>query len=268
MSLLEDPRKAVVVGTPISLISYDEVIEAVATGAGDRALTVAVCNVHSVMSARRDPALSRALAEVDIATPDGVPLVWAIRMTHGSRQERVYGPDLMLKMLDASEQRGWRHYLYGATPGTLTALRGAIEELAPTAKIVGWESPPFRELTAQEEKEAVDRIRESGANIVWVGLGMPKQELWVNRVASHLPGVALIGVGAAFDFIAGTKRQAPPWMRSAGLEWLFRLIQEPRRLWRRYLWNNPVYLVLMARQAIAQRLQDRIGASKRGPDNP
>lgn len=252
------PRKALIVGTPISLTSYDEVIEAVAVGRSDRAMTIAVCNVHSVMSARKNAALRRALATVDVATPDGVPIVWAIRLSVDPSQERVYGPDLMLKMLIASEQRGWRHYLYGSTSETLDALRTTISELVPEAQVVGWESPPFRPLTPEEEDETIDRIRDSGADIVWIGLGMPKQELWMDRISSRLPEVTLVGVGAAFDFIAGTKRQAPAWMRSSGLEWLFRLIQEPRRLWRRYLWNNPAYLLLMAREVVSRRFNARV----------
>jgi N-acetylglucosaminyldiphosphoundecaprenol N-acetyl-beta-D-mannosaminyltransferase len=258
------PVKTPVVGTPISMTSYDEVLETLSTRRSDRALTVAVCNVHSVMSARKDPSLRSALDSADIATPDGVPLVWGIRWTADPGQERVYGPELMVRSLVASGTMGWRHYLYGSTPETLVLLETAIAELAPQATIVGTESPPFRELTDDEEEAVLDRIRDSGAEVVWVGLGMPKQELWMSQVASRLPGVALLGVGAAFDFLAGTKRQAPAWMQRAGLEWLFRFIQEPGRLWRRYLWNNPAYLVLLARQVITSRLRGRSVSTPRG----
>ena len=257
------PDKTPVVGTPISMTSYDEVLQTLTSRRPDRALTVAVCNVHSVMSARKDPALRRALDGADIATPDGVPLVWAIRWTADPAQERVYGPELMVRSLAASGELGWRHYLYGSTPETLAALEAAIAELAPHAAVVGSESPPFRQLTDTEEREVLERIRASGAEVVWVGLGMPKQELWMSRVAPQLPGVALLGVGAAFDFLAGTKRQAPAWVQRAGLEWLFRLVQEPRRLWRRYLWNNPAYLVLLARQVLTGRLRRRSARASR-----
>jgi len=251
------PAKTPVVGTPISMTSYDEVLQALATRRSDRALTVAVCNVHSVMSARNDPNLRSALIDADIATPDGVPLVWGIRWTANPGQERVYGPELMVRSLVASGTKGWRHYLYGSTPATLASLKAAIAELSPEASIVGTESPPFRRLTDAEERAVIDRLQNSGADVVWVGLGMPKQELWISRVAPHLPGVALLGVGAAFDFLAGTKRQAPAWLQRAGLEWLFRLIREPRRLWRRYLWNNPAYLLLLAHQVIKGKLRRR-----------
>lgn len=257
------PPKTPVVGTPISMTSYDEVLQALASRRSDRALTVAVCNVHSVMSARKDPVLRSALHEADIATPDGVPLVWGIRWTADSDQERVYGPELMVRGLAASGTMGLRHYLYGSTPETLASLEKAIEDQAPQASIVGIESPPFRQLTEAEEREVIDRIRASGADVVWVGLGMPKQELWINQAAPELPGIALLGVGAAFDFLAGTKRQAPGWMQRAGLEWLFRLIQEPRRLWRRYLWNNPAYLVLLVRQVITERFRSTPAAASR-----
>lgn len=259
------PPKTAVVGTPISMTSYDEVLGALETRRSDRALTVAVCNVHSVMSARKDPMLQAALDEADVATPDGVPLVWAIRWTADPAQERVYGPELMVRGLAASATMGWRHYLYGSTPETLASLKDAIADLAPEAPIVGVESPPFRQLTDAEEQAVVDRIRDSGAEVVWIGLGMPKQELWMRRMAPRLPGVALLGVGAAFDFLAGTKRQAPSWMQRAGLEWLFRLAEEPRRLWRRYLWNNPAYLVLLARQLITEKLRGGSAPARHGP---
>jgi N-acetylglucosaminyldiphosphoundecaprenol N-acetyl-beta-D-mannosaminyltransferase len=256
------PPKAPVVGTPVSLTSYDEVIAALAEPPGDRAATVAVCNVHSVMSARTDERLAKAIAGADIATPDGVPIVWALQWTTDrSDQERVYGPELMRRALLSSDG-GLRHYLYGSTPETLDLLQRRIGELAPGADVVGADSPPFRPLTDDEEEAALERIRTSGANVVWIGLGMPKQELWMDSVAPRLPGVTLVGVGAAFDFIAGTKAQAPPWMQKAGLEWLFRLVHEPRRLWRRYIWNNPAYLVLLARQVVTSRLTSR----RRGAD--
>jgi N-acetylglucosaminyldiphosphoundecaprenol N-acetyl-beta-D-mannosaminyltransferase len=244
------PEKAPVVGTPISITSYEEVIAAIVERSPDRALSVAVCNVHSVMSARRDPRLRAALVDSDIATPDGMPLVWALRWTVRPDQQRVYGPELMRRALTSTTLN---HYLYGATPETLEALITRIADIAPNARIAGQYSPPFRALTEEESASIEDVIRQSGADVVWVGLGMPKQELWMADVRDRLPGFALVGVGAAFDFLAGTKRQAPSWMQRAGLEWLFRLIQEPRRLWRRYLWNNPAFMLLLARQVLFDR---------------
>jgi len=239
---------------PISMTSYDGVLEAIEHRPSDRATVVAVCNVHSVMSARSDPDLAAALTGADITTSDGVPLVWALRWTVRPEQERVYGPELMRRALQTTP---WKHYFYGSTPETLAALETAVETMAPDASIVGSYSPPFRALTETELAEIVVGIRESGADVVWVGLGMPKQELWMSQVRDELPGVALVGVGAAFDFIAGTKAEAPQWIQRAGLEWLFRLLHEPRRLWRRYVYNNPMFVVLLARQVLVGRLKSR-----------
>ena len=247
------PDKASVVGIPISVTSYDDVIATLTNRPADKATVVAVCNVHSVMSARRNPALREAIGAAEIATPDGVPIVWGLRATVRKEQQRVYGPDLMRKAF--VDDVGWKHYLYGSTPETLAQLQAKLEEIAPAAEIVGSFSPPFRDMTPAESDEAMEAIRTSGADVVWVGLGMPKQELWMHEIRPELPGVALLGVGAAFDFLAGTKKQAPAWMQKAGLEWLFRLIQEPRRLWRRYIWNNPAYAVLLTLQVLRHKLR-------------
>jgi len=255
------PAKAPVVGTPISLTSYEEVFDIFDTRPRDRALVVAVCNVHSVMSARRDPALANALNTAQLATPDGVPLVWVLRRTVNPTQERVYGPELMRLALLESGQRGWRNYLYGSTPEILDGLRTKIAELAPDATIAGSHSPPFRRLTPEEEAADAERILASGADIVWVGLGMPKQELWMHRMSERLPGVAVVGVGAAFAFISGATKQAPAWIQRAGLEWLYRLIQEPRRLWRRYAWNNPAFVALASQQLLTHRMRTRRNAA-------
>jgi len=250
------PSQAPVVGSSISMTSYSEVLAAIADRPTDTAMVISVCNVHSVMSARKDPELAAAIEGSDITTPDGVPLVWALRWTANPDQERVYGPDLMRRGFDDEDAREWRHFLYGATEDTISELTRAIAEFAPQAKIVGHIAPPFRPLTDDEQRADLDAIIESGADIVWVGLGMPKQELWMHTVRDQLPGVALVGVGAAFDFIAGNVKEAPEWMRKASLEWLYRLMKEPRRLWRRYIWNNPAYVILLLRQLITARFAD------------
>jgi N-acetylglucosaminyldiphosphoundecaprenol N-acetyl-beta-D-mannosaminyltransferase len=204
-----------------------------------------------VMSARRDPALAAALATADVATPDGMPLVWAIRREARADQQRVYGPDLMAAALRHGVARGWRHYLYGATDETLARLRAACEELAPGVVIAGTHAPPFRAQAPAEEEAALAAIRDAGTDLLWVGLGMPKQELWAARVADRLPGVAVLGVGAAFDLLSGTVSQAPDWIQDRGLEWLYRLAKEPRRLGPRYLATNPAYLLLRARARLS-----------------
>lgn len=248
-------KKAPIVGVPISTTSYSEVLRDLSTRPGDVATVVAVCNVHSVMSARRNRQLHEAIAEAEIATPDGVPIVWGLRWLGQKDQERVYGPELMrLAMVDDAGYQ-WKHYIYGSTPETLDALQRALAEIAPNADIVGVFSPPFRPMSEEETESSLQAVRDSGADLVWVGLGMPKQELWMHEIKHRLPGVALLGVGAAFDFLAGTKKQAPAWMQKAGLEWLFRLVQEPRRLWRRYVWNNPAYVVMLGLQILRSRFR-------------
>ncbi|MDX6750237.1 WecB/TagA/CpsF family glycosyltransferase [Geminicoccaceae bacterium 1502E] len=248
------PAKLDIAGVPISLTSYDELLETLDRRSPDRAFVVAVCTVHSIMSARRDPALHAAIARADVATTDGVPLVWMARLLRRPGQTRVYGPELMFRALQQGVARGWRHYLYGTTPQTLERLRAAIERFAPGALVVGHMAPPFRELTPAEMDATIAELRSSAADMIWVGLGMPRQEKWMHRVAPFLPGKALLGVGAAFDFLSGTVPQAPPALQRAGLEWAFRLWHEPRRLWRRYALNNPLFVVLAAGQLIRCRL--------------
>lgn len=237
----------------MSTTSYGEVLELIGARPRDRATTFFFCNVHSVMTARRDEHVRAAIQRADVATPDGMPLVWTLRRTGDPAQPRVYGPDLMELALAYGVERGWTHYFYGATEDTLGALREAAERLAPGVRIVGSHAPPFRPLTVTEEAAVLADIRASGADCVWVGLGMPKQELWVDRVREELPGHAVLAVGAAFDLLSGAVPQAPDWIQEHGLEWAYRLWREPRRLWRRYVINNPAFLVHMARQIIAYR---------------
>lgn len=248
------PPKQSVVGTPISILTFDRVRQILESPRQDRATVVAVCNVHSVMSARRDRGLAEALKAADVATPDGMPLVWGLRAMGHSQEERVYGPEIMRRSILNPDSK-LTHFLFGATEETLTRLQASVREQNPSVQIAGAIAPPFRPLTEGEEDAIIDEIRASGATVLWVGLGMPKQELWMHRMTQRLPGMTILGVGAAFDFLAGTKREAPNWMRSHGLEWLYRLIQEPRRLWRRYLWNNPAFLVLLGAQWVGHRLR-------------
>lgn len=259
------PARVPVVGTPISLTSDAELLELIDRRPADRALAVAFCNVHSVMTARRDPHVAAALAGMDVATSDGMPVVWALRLLARPGQARVYGPDFMEAALPYGLERGWRHYFYGATPDTLERLRAAAQRLAPGVRVVGMHAPPFRTLTPAEEDDVAAEIRDSGADLVWVGLGMPKQELWVDRMRDRLPGVALLAVGAAFDLVSGTVKQAPDWMQDRGLEWAYRLAKEPRRLWRRYLYNNPAFAALALRQTLLHRRNGAAAPAHAGP---
>ena len=223
-----------------------------AIGEGRRGY-VCIRDAHGVVRCQRDAALRAAHNGAFLVTPDGMPLVWALRLGGHRRADRVYGPDLMLALLDRGRARGTRHFLYGATPETLERLSERLLARFPGARIVGSHAPPFRALTAPETDEIVRRIDGSGAEIVWVGLGTPKQELWMAEMRPRLAAPMLIGVGAAFDFHAGAKRQAPRWVQRSGLEWAFRAIAEPRRLGRRYAVTVPSFLALAAAQALGLR---------------
>ena len=214
---------------------------------------VCIRDAHGVVKCHRDPALKAVHNQAFLVTPDGMPLVWALRLAGHGRADRVYGPDLMLALFDRGRARGTRHFLYGATPETLERLEARLLARHPGARIVGRFAPPFRALGRDERDEVARRIDGSGADIVWVGLGTPKQELWMAEMRPRLAAPMLIGVGAAFDFHAGAKRQAPRWIQRSGLEWAFRLAAEPRRLARRYAVTVPSFLVLAAAQALRLR---------------
>jgi N-acetylglucosaminyldiphosphoundecaprenol N-acetyl-beta-D-mannosaminyltransferase len=250
------PAKVVVLGTGISTASYDDVLRAMDRAPRDRAQVFAFCNVHSVMTARHDESVRRALREATLTTPDGMPLVWVLRRRGSPGQSRVYGPDLMELALSHGLARGWRHFLFGANDDTLDRLAARAEQLAPGVRIVGRWAPPYRPLTPSEDADVLARILDSGADQVWVGLGMPKQELWMQRVRDRLPGTTLLGVGAAFDLLSGNVPQAPDWLQDRGLEWSYRLWREPRRLWRRYLFNNPAFAVLATAEVVRLRIRD------------
>lgn len=210
---------------------------------------VCICNAHSVVTARQDQALSNAIAQADMATPDGAPVAWMIRRLGFKTQQRINGPDLMWKYCAQAAQKNETIYLYGAAPATLQGLRSRLAREFPNLRVAGAESPPFRPLTSDEDAAVVARVNASGAGTVWVSLGCPKQELWMAAHRGHIHAV-MIGVGAAFDYHAGTVPRAPCWMQNAGLEWLHRLASEPRRLWRRYLVTNTLFILGAARQLL------------------
>ena len=208
---------------------------------------VCVTGVHGVMEAQRDPELLRIHNDSGLTTPDGMPMVWAARFAGCRNVQRVYGPDLMLAVCERAAQSGWGCYLYGSTDDVLDQLGCNLTDRFPGLRIVGSYAPPFRDLTTEEDAAVVDDIASSGAQIVWVGLSTPKQERWMAAHVGRLGVPVVVGVGAAFDFHAGRVRQAPRWMQRSGLEWLFRLLSEPRRLWRRYAVNNPRFVMAILR---------------------
>ena len=204
--------------------------------------TVCVCDVHSIIHAFRDPAHAEAIASADMATPDGAPVAWVLRRKGHHAQGRISGPDLMWASCRRAAETGTPMLLYGSTPGTLLRLEQRLRLTFPGIDIVGSISPPFRPLSAEEDRAMVDRINASGARIVWVGLGCPKQEIWLRSHHRRIQAV-MIGVGAALDFHAGVVKRAPLWMQRHGLEWAHRILQDPRRLAKRYLVSNTMFIM-------------------------
>jgi N-acetylglucosaminyldiphosphoundecaprenol N-acetyl-beta-D-mannosaminyltransferase len=242
-----------ILGLRVDATRYDETAEAViALARAGRGGSVCCANVHVVMEAFGDPALRRALNAADRVTPDGVPLVWALRWLGVRDAGRVYGPSLMAVVCRRAEEEGIPVGLYGGRAEVLDTLRASLTQKFPRLDIAFAWSPPFREPSPEEERRAIQAVEDAGVRILFVGLGCPKQERWMTKHRDALSGVAL-GVGAAFDFLSGAKPQAPGWMQRAGLEWLFRLVSEPRRLWRRYLVQNPRFAFHLARQVLAAR---------------
>ena len=223
---------------------------------GGPARYVAVTGVHGVMEAQDDPAFKRILNESGLTVPDGMPLVWLSRLAGRSEVTRVYGPDLTLAVSRALGERGGSAFYYGAAPGVAEQLAAELRRRCPGLRTAGCWSPPYRPLTPAEEDAIVERINATNADIVWVGLSTPRQERWMARFQGRLHAPALIGVGAAFDFLTGQLRQAPRWMQRSGLEWLFRMFVEPRRLARRYLRNNPRFLWCLACEKLGLRRFD------------
>lgn len=243
-----------VLGVGVSAVNMAQALEAIG-GWVSRGEPQYVCvsGVHGVMESQRDAALRDIHNAAGMVTPDGMPLVWLSRWSGARHVERVYGPDLMLACCQRFLTAGYRHFFYGGGPGVPELLAERLASRFPGLRVAGTFSPPFRALTAAEDDEIVRRIDESRADVVWVGLSTPKQERWMHAHHRRLRAPVMIGVGAAFDFHAGLKRQAPRWMQRNGLEWLFRLASEPRRLGARYLVNNPLFVGKVLLQAAGIR---------------
>ncbi len=246
--------RANVLGVGVSAITMPQALETIHSWiAARQAHYICVTGVHGVMESQRDAELRRIHNAAGLVTPDGMPLVWLSRMQGFRHVQRVYGPDLMLALCAESLRHGYRHYLYGSTEPLLKQLTERLIQRFPGLQIVGTYAPPFRSLTPAEDEAIIAQINAANPHIVWVGLSTPKQERWMAAHVGRLAAPVLIGVGAAFDFHAGVKRQAPRWMQRSGLEWFFRLITEPRRLWRRYLVNNPLFIWYVAQQKLGLR---------------
>ena len=245
-----------ILGVRVDAQTLDDAVERIADwiARGDAAY-VCVTGVHGVVECQDDPSLRRIHNDAGMVTADGMPLVWLgrRRVADGTAVERVYGPDLMDAAFTRSERAGWRHFFLGTTDETLARLRRRMAQRHPGAMVVGALSPPFRDLTPDEDAAITAAVVAARPDIVWVGMSTPRQERWMAAHVGRIPGAVLVGVGAAFDFHAGTKPQAPPWMQRLGLEWLFRLAHEPGRLKRRYLRNNPRFAWLVLRQERRER---------------
>jgi len=252
------PAKVPILGIPLALTDYERTMDWIdeTVAAGGRGY-VSAAAVHLVMVSQEDTDTRDAVLGCSLAVPDGQPLVWAMRSL-GHDASRVYGPDLMARYCARSAKTGTRMYLYGGrNQGALVQLALNLRQRYPGVKIVGGYSPPFRALTDEETDRLIDDINGCGADVVWVGIGQPKQEKWMADFRDRLDPPVLIGVGAAFDFHAGLVPQAPDWMQRMGLEWLYRLAHEPRRLWRRYLRYNPRFISGFVRQYTRSRLLGR-----------
>jgi N-acetylglucosaminyldiphosphoundecaprenol N-acetyl-beta-D-mannosaminyltransferase len=243
----------IILGTRIDPTSYETVCSQVLTWAKRReSRTVCAANVHLIMEAHDSLEFQRMVNSADLVTPDGMPLVWTLRRLGHPHQARVYGPDLTLKLVEAASAQGVPVGFYGSTTVVLEKMIANIQLLFPALMVVYSFSPPFRPLTMEEDQVVLEQINTSGVRILFVGLGCPRQERWIAEHKGRVEAV-MLAVGAAFDFHAGIKPMASVWMQKAGLEWLFRLVSEPKRLWRRYLIHNPRFLWLVGMELIGLR---------------
>lgn len=252
-----DKGKMNLLGVQIDAVDYEAAIHRVIQGAKDeRGMACTALAVHGVMTGVSDPEHSYRLNQFDLIVPDGMPVRWGLNLLHGAKlPDRVYGPTLTLKICERAAQEGLPIYFYGSRQEVLDKLIVNLKEKYPSIQIAGASPSRFRTLTAEEKEEVATMIKDSGAKLAFVGLGCPRQEVWAYEMREAI-GMPLVAVGAAFDFHAGTLPQAPPRMQNMGLEWFYRLVQEPKRLWRRYLILNPIYLSLLASQLLKIRKFD------------
>lgn len=250
LAMADGRRLVPVLGQPLDALSWGDALDRISAWATrHESRYVCITNAHSVVTGNQDEAFGDVLAQADMVTPDGAPVAWMMRHLGAPDQERINGPDLMWRYCERAAAAGQSIYLYGGTERTLELLQQRLRATWPALKVAGAVSPPFRALSAEERSAHVAAINASGAGTVWVSLGCPKQERWMAEHRGQVHAV-MIGVGAAFDYHAGTIQRAPLWMQRSGLEWLHRLVSEPRRLWRRYLVTNSLFIWGAARQLL------------------
>jgi N-acetylglucosaminyldiphosphoundecaprenol N-acetyl-beta-D-mannosaminyltransferase len=246
--------EADVLGVQVSAIGLEKAVAlALRSIQAGKSGYICASGVHGVMEAQADPSFRSILNGAFLNLPDGMPMTWVGRFQGHTQMDRVFGPDFMKALCQASAGTGYRHFLYGGAPGVAEELKQSLEHLAPGLLVVGTYTPPFRQLTQDEEEDLFNLLRESQPHIVWVGLSTPKQERFMAQYAARMQATLMIGVGAAFDYHTGRINDSPRWIKRAGLQWLHRLLQDPRRLWRRYLRNNPAFLWKIILQMLRQR---------------
>lgn len=244
-------RKINVLGVGISMISMNDALSQIISWIeSSEKHYVSVCTVHTVMECQKSIVMRHAVNGASMATPDGMPLVWLGKFKGTYPVSRVYGPDLMLALCELSARKGYTQYFYGGSEDVPEKLSQMLQRKYLGLKVVGTYSPPFRPLTGAEDQQIINQINQANPDIIWVGLGTPKQDLWMASHRNLLNASVIIAVGAAFDFHTGRISQAPSWMQRVGLEWLYRLVQEPKRLWYRYLVYNPLFILNILAQVL------------------
>lgn len=243
-----------ILGSRAAIADYSQVMQLFDRWVSERgAHQVCIANVHTTVLGSEDESFQEVTNSADLVTMDGKPLVWAAKFKGYSNASRVSGPDLMMKVFEVSAEKCYRHFLYGGAAGVPEKLKEILEEKFPGVQIVGTYSPPYRRLTNEEDEAMVKMINTTSPDFLWVGLGAPKQETFIHRHLGCIDAPVQVGVGAAFDFISGRINRAPLWMQSTGLEWLYRLLQDPKRLWKRYLVYNTKYLYKLAFELLSRK---------------
>jgi N-acetylglucosaminyldiphosphoundecaprenol N-acetyl-beta-D-mannosaminyltransferase len=242
-----------IVGVHVSAINMGQALDCIQTWINRRVSHyICVTEAHGIIESQRDPELRKIFNQSGLTTPDGMSIVWLLKFSGQTHVSRVYGPDLALAVFERGLKLGWRHYFYGGAPEVPGLLSEKMQQKFPDLIVAGTFSPPFRELSAEEEKAIADMINKAAPDVLWIGISTPKQERWMAKFVNLLNVPVMIGVGAAFDFLSGKKIQAPLWMQRNGLEWFFRLLTEPRRLWKRYA-RLPWFVLLILAQKLGIR---------------
>lgn len=249
LNSLEHKASVDLFGVPVHAQTLDEAVQTLIVWAQDaqQHYYVSTCTVYTLMMCCENPVVMQAVSRASMVTADGMPLVWLQRLKGYPDVERVYGPDLLKMLCEATSNQNVRHFFWGGLPGVPEKIASKMQARFPHIQIAGAYSPPVRDVEAIPEMDTINRLNDVNPDVIWVGLGSPKQDLWMSLYRPHLNAALLIGVGAAFDFVSASKPQAPRWMQRMGFEWLFRFIHEPRRLWRRYIIYNARFIWLLLR---------------------